>query len=93
MYDARSVNDEQSQWSQPHSRWSHVHENHDNVTEIAGGDETQRGALGGSRSPRITYWFTFFLISIITLGSSMEAVSHTINVHECIALLCLSLDK
>ena len=36
---------------------------------------TQRDVLGGGRSPRVIYWFTFFLISIITLGSSIEAVS------------------
>ena len=36
-------------------------------------------ALGGNRSPRAIYWFTFFLISIITLGSSMEAVSATLR--------------
>ena len=36
---------------------------------------TERDVLGGGRSPRVIYWFTFFLISIITLGSSIEAVS------------------
>lgn len=41
-----------------------------------------------NKSPRITHWFSFFIFSLITLGSSIEAVSTTLEHIQFLFCFC-----
>jgi len=63
------------QFTLPTLKETEMYEPKSNSNSQNGHDSNLQQQILGSRSPRVIHWFTFFLISIIVLGSSMEAVS------------------
>lgn len=61
------------QFTLPTLKETEMYEPKSNSNSQNGHDSNLQQQILGSRSPRVIHWFTFFLISIIVLGSSMEA--------------------